>query len=106
MFVESCSKEWSHESFERAVGLIISVIKPTWLEELEIAPIEYSEWSDSVYVMVHLKFDKFTYEKITENDFFSQTFYCSFSSYLRTYFKLYLNTNIAIKKWNTVNYGH
>lgn len=104
------TRNWSINSFERAMKEFIPTIQPEWLEYLDIVPINYSEWSDTIYVEVHFVFTKEGYEifsKFGRGEIDDFTF--KFGSFLKKYVLLLLNTNIIVKTFNRpneVNFGH
>lgn len=104
------TRNWSINSFEKAMEYFIPTIKPDWLEYLNISPINYSEWSDTIYVEVHYVFTKEGMEifsKLGPGDVDDFTF--KFGSYLKKYVGLLLNTNILVKKFirhDEVSIGH
>lgn len=104
------TRNWSINSFERAMEQFIPTIKPDWLEYLNISPINYSEWSDTIYVEVHYVFTEKGMEIFSK---FGQgevgDFSFQFGSFLKTYAGLLLNTNIIVKnliRHDEVSIGH
>jgi hypothetical protein len=104
------TRNWSINSFEKAMEYFIPTIKPDWSEYLNISPINYSEWSDTIYVEVHYVFTNEGMEifsKLGPGDVDDFTF--KFGSYLKKYVGLLLNTNILVKKFirhDEVSIGH
>lgn len=104
------TRNWSINSFEKAMEHFIPTIKPEWLEYLGISPINYSEWSDTIYVEVHFVFTEEgmeTFSKFDQGDVDDFTF--KFGSFLKKYSSLLLNTNILVKNFirhDEVSIGH
>lgn len=94
------TRNWSSNSFERAMEQLCPFITPDWLQEMRIVPVNYSEWSDTIYVEVHLRFNRRGEEIILglspsqKDDLTYQ-----FGSYIRSYVGLLLNTNILVKTY-------
>ena len=102
----SSSKNWSHNSFERAMEHFVPLIKPKWMTHLKIIPIEYSEWSDMLYISV-----EFNLTPEAESDIGALNYHGrdSFSeiviTHIRNYFEWYLNTRVGIKEFRRpINY--
>ena len=94
------TRNWSINSFEKAMEHFIPTIKPEWLEYLNIRPINYSEWSDTIYVEVHFVFTKEGMEifsKFGQGEVDDFTF--KFGSFLKKYAGYLLNTNIIVKNF-------
>jgi hypothetical protein len=51
----SSTRNWSVNSFERAMELFTPEIKADWMTYLKIIPIEYSDWSDTLYVAIEFE---------------------------------------------------
>lgn len=104
------TRNWSINSFEKAMEHFIPTIKPEWLEYLNIRPINYSEWSDTIYVEVHFVFTKDGMEIFSK---FGQAeiddFSFQFGRFLKKYAGYLLNTNIIVKnlkRHDEVSMGH
>jgi hypothetical protein len=103
----SSSRNWSHNSFEDTMKKFIPHIKLWWLEHMNIVPVNYSEWSDTIYVIVELKPSEEGMSLIRSWDFKDQAEITSaISTYLRRYFEGYLNTNIGIQEFRTITHEH
>lgn len=95
----SSSRYWSHNSFSRAMDYLTKQIKPTWLNHLKINPIEYSEWSDTIYVSVEMRFSENTFEIQMLSSISEMEFQRMMSDYLKNYCFNYLNTRIGVKEF-------
>ena len=51
----SSSRNWSHNSFEKAVEQFVPFVKLWWMKYMKITPVNYSEWSDTIYVIVEFE---------------------------------------------------
>ena len=96
----SSSRYWSHNSFEKLMNRFIPSIKPKWMTHLKIIPVEYSEWSDMIYVIVELDFIREAEEDLkavnnhTRDELLKRT-----SDYLRNYCSSYFDMNIGVKEF-------
>ena len=96
----SSSRNWSHESFERAMEHFTPFLKLWWMEYIKIIPVNYSEWSDMIYVIVEFDMTSEGMEMTRGwNSFEQQEVTKLISDYLRKYFSGYLNTNVGIKEF-------
>ena len=93
--METSSKEWSINSFERAMESFVPSILPEIFEDLKIEPDHYSDWSDTLYIRVSIKMKKeISQPFIRQREVFSKKI-CLF---LKHQFLVYLNTNVGIAK--------
>ncbi len=98
--MSSSSKYWSHNSFERAMEHFTPSIKLWWMEYIKIIPVNYSEWSDMIYVIVEFELSKEGYEMARSWNHFEQKEVTKLiSDYLKAYFYNYLDTKIGIKEF-------
>ncbi len=104
----SSSRYWSHNSFEKLMDRFIPSIKPKWMTHLKIIPVEYSEWSDMIYVIVELDITRECEEDLmaanghTQGELWKLT-----SDYLRNYCSSYFDMNIGIKEFRRrVDYSY
>ena len=96
----SSSRNWSHNSFERAMEHFTPFLKLWWMEYIKITPVNYSEWSDMIYVIVEFDMTSEGMEMARGwNSFEQQEITKLISDYLRKYFRGYLNTNVGIKEF-------
>jgi hypothetical protein len=104
----SSSRSWSHNSFEKAMEHFAPFIKLWWMEYIKIIPVNYSEWSDMIYVIVEFEMTQEGLEMAsnwhyTEREEITKMI----GEYIRKYFKGYLNTNIGIQEFRRpVNYSY
>lgn len=71
-----------------------------WMTYLKISPIEYSEWSDTIYVIIEFDVTEEAQRhiesmKLAEQDKLKDRI----CTYIKTYFQTFLNTNIGIKEF-------
>ena len=104
----SSSRNWSHNSFEKAVEQFAPFVKLWWMKYIKIIPVNYSEWSDTIYVIV--EFDM-TREGIEMARFWNsneqQEVTSLIAEYIKRYFDGYLNTNVAIQEFRRpANYSY
>jgi hypothetical protein len=96
----SSSRNWSHNSFERAMEHFTPFLKLWWMEYIKIIPVNYSEWSDMIYVIVEFDLTSEGMEMARGwNPDEQQEITKLISDYLRKYFRGYLNTNVGIKEF-------
>ena len=96
----SSSRNWSHDSFEKAMEHFTPFLKLWWMEYIKIIPVNYSEWSDMIYVIVEFELTNEGSEMARGwNSFEQQEITKLISDYLRKYFRGYLNTNVGIKEF-------
>ena len=96
----SSSRNWSHESFERAMEHFVPMIRATWMTHLKIIPINYSEWSDTLYIAVEFDLTHEAEEDILAANLHSrERFTERISMYIRNYFEMFLNTRVGIKEF-------
>ena len=96
----SSSRNWSHNSFEDTMEKFVPLIKFWWMEYMKIIPVNYSEWSDTIYVIIEFEMTREGEEMsrgwkhVQQGEITSMT-----SNHLRRYFNGFLNTNIQIKEF-------
>ena len=42
----------------------VPLIKPDWIKHIEVVPVGYSDWSDTISVVVNLDLDDYAVEEI------------------------------------------
>ena len=104
----SSSRNWSHNSFEDTMEKFVPLIKFWWMEYMKIIPVNYSEWSDTIYVIIEFEMTREGEEMALGWNFVQQQEITSMmSNYLRNYFNGFLNTNIQIKEFRrSANYSY
>ena len=96
----SSSRNWSHDSFEKAMEHFTPFLKLWWMKYIKIIPVNYSEWSDMIYVIVEFELTNEGSEMARGwNSFEQQEITKLISDYLRRYFTGYLNINVGIKEF-------
>jgi hypothetical protein len=104
----SSSRNWSHNSFEDTMEKFVPLIKFWWMEYMKVIPVNYSEWSDTIYVIIEFEMTREGEEMALNWNFVQQQEITSMmSNYLRRYFDGFLNTNIQIKELRrSANYSY
>ena len=98
----SSSRNWSYNTFESALEELTPHIKPTWINHLKIIPEGYSEWSDSISVIVEFGVNREGKELLNSWNFVTKDeLFRRMSEYFNTYVRNFLNTNIAIREFRT-----
>jgi hypothetical protein len=96
----SSSRNWSHNSFERAMEHFTPFLKLWWMEYIKIIPVNYSEWSDTIYVIVEFDMTSEGMEMARGwNSFEQQEVTALITEYIKKYFRGYLNTNVGIQEF-------
>ena len=96
----SSSRNWSHNSFEDTMEKFVPLIKLWWMKHMKIIPVNYSEWSDTIYVIVEFEMTSEGMEMARGWNYTEQAEITSLmSNHLRRYFSGYLNTNVGIKEF-------
>lgn len=96
----SSSRNWSHNSFERAVQEFAPLMKLWWMEYIKIIPVRYSEWSDMIYVIVEFEMNREGLQMARTWNYTEQQEITAFvSDYIKRYFSGYLNTNVGIEEF-------
>ena len=96
----SSSRNWSHNSFEDTMEKFVPLIKLWWMEYIKIIPVNYSEWSDVIYVIVEFEMTGEGEQMARTWNYFEQEEVTKLiSDYLRKYFETYLNTKVGIKEF-------
>ena len=96
----SSTRNWSVNSFERAMEYFTPILKAEWMTYMKIIPINYSDWSDTLYVAV--EFDvtpdaEIILMEMTEQE--RDKFSDKLQKYIREYIRVYFNTNIGVKEY-------
>jgi len=96
----SSSRNWSHNSFEKAVEQFVPFVKLWWMKYMKIIPVNYSEWSDTIYVIVEFDITSEGIEMARGwNSFEQQEVTALITEYIKKYFRGYLNTNVGIQEF-------
>jgi hypothetical protein len=100
----TATRNWSHNSFERVVELFVPLIMADWMTHLNIVPIEYSNWSDTLYVEVHFSVTDDARQKISEfNTAEKEHLRYRMATYIANYFDSFLNTKVLVKEFKSKN---
>jgi hypothetical protein len=104
----TATKNWSHNSFEQAMEYFTPLLKADWMTHLKIMPVEYSEWSDTLYIIVEFDVTPEAKSDIMALNFHSkERFIERMGMYIKNYFQAFLNTNVGIKDYIApANYVH
>lgn len=98
----SSSRNWSYNTFESALEELTPHMMPMWINHLKIIPEGYSEWSDSISVIVEFGVNREDeqflnlWNFVTEDELFRRL-----SEHFNMYVRNFLNTNIAISEFRT-----
>jgi hypothetical protein len=73
---------------------------------MKIIPVNYSEWSDTIYVIVEFEMNQEGLEMARNWNYIQQQEVTAMiAEYIKRYFKGYLNTNVGIQEFRRpVNY--
>ena len=100
----TATRNWSHNSFEKVVELFAPLIMADWMTYLNIVPIEYSDWSDTLYVEVHFSVTDDARRKISEfNTAEKEHLRYRMATYIANYFDSFLNTKVLVKEFKSKN---
>jgi hypothetical protein len=103
----SSSRNWSHNSFERAMEYFTPLIKADWMTHLKITPVEYSEWSDTIYISIEFDLSPEAESDVKALDYRSrERFIERIVIYIKNYFETYLNTRVGVKEFKPLTYEH
>ena len=95
----TATRNWSHNSFERAMKYFTPLITADWMTYLKISPIEYSEWSDTIYVCVEFDITRDAEREIEKMDWRDQDYLKEkICRYITDYIGVFLNTKVGIKE--------
>jgi hypothetical protein len=98
----SSSRNWSYNTFESALEELTPHMKPTWINHLKIIPEGYSEWSDSISVIVEFGVNREGEELLNSWNFVTKDeLFRRMSEYFNRYVRNFLNTNITIREFRT-----
>ena len=96
----SSSRNWSHNSFEDTMEKFVPLIKLWWMKHMKIIPVNYSEWSDTIYVIVEFEMTGEGEQMARDWNYIQQQEITSMiAEYIKKYFRGYLNTNVAIQEF-------
>lgn len=96
----TATRNWSHNSFENAMNHFAPLICADWMTYLKISPIEYSEWSDTIYVVLEFDVTEEAQRHIESMELGErEKLKQRISLYIKSYFRTFLNTNIGIKEF-------
>jgi phosphoribosylformimino-5-aminoimidazole carboxamide ribonucleotide (ProFAR) isomerase len=78
----------------------VPLIKFWWMDYMKVIPVNYSEWSDTIYVIIEFEMTREGEEMARGWNYVQQKEITSaMSNHLRKYFNGFLNTNIQIKEF-------
>ena len=98
----SSSRNWSYNTFESALEKLTPHMRPTWINHLKIIPEGYSEWSDSISVIVEFGVNRESEDLLNSLNFADKgDLTLRMSEYFSRYVRNFLNTNIAISEFRT-----
>jgi hypothetical protein len=98
----SSSRNWSYNTFESALEELTPHMKPMWINHLKIIPEGYSEWSDSISVIVEFGVNREGEELLNSWNFVTKDeLFRRMSEYFNRYVRNFLNTNITIREFRT-----
>ena len=98
----SSSRNWSYNTFESALEELTPHMKPMWINHLKIIPEGYSEWSDSISVIVEFGVNREGEELLNSWNFVTKDeLFRRMSEYFNRYVRNFLNTNILISEFRT-----
>ena len=98
----SSSRNWSYNTFESALEELTPHMKPTWINHLKIIPEGYSNWSDSISVIVEFGVNREGEELLNSWNFVTKDeLFRRMSEYFNRYVRNFLNTNIVIREFRT-----
>ena len=96
----SSSRNWSHNSFEKVVEQFAPFVKLWWMKYIKIIPVNYSEWSDTIYVIVEFDMTSEGMEMARHwNSTQQQEVTALIAEYIKKYFNGYLNTNVGVQEF-------
>lgn len=104
----SSSRNWSHNSFEKAVKEFAPFVKLWWMKYIKIIPVNYSEWSDTINVIVEFEMTREGIEMASAwSPTDQQEITALIAEYIKRYFDGYLNTNVAVEAFRRpANYSY
>jgi hypothetical protein len=98
----SSSRNWSYNTFESALEELTPHMKPTWINHLKFIPEGYSNWSDSISVIVEFGVNREGEELLNSWNFVTKDeLFRRMSEHFSIYVRNFLNTNIAISEFRT-----
>ena len=98
----SSSRNWSYNTFESALEELTPHMKPMWINHLKFIPEGYSEWSDSISVIVEFGVNREDEELLNSWNFVTEDeLFRRMSEHFNMYVRNFLNTNIAIREFKT-----
>ena len=104
----SNSRNWSHNSFEDTMEKFVTLIKFWWMKYMKVIPVNYSEWSDTIYVIIEFEMNQEGLEMArgwSPTD--QQEITAMIADYIKRYFKGYLNTNVGVQEFRRpANYSY
>ena len=93
---------WQYKrSFEDVAKSLTPSFKWYLMEEVEIIPVGFSEWSESILVRVNAHITDEGIEVINKLE--DKSFYCSldtFATDISRAFRQYLNVNVVVSGWS------
>lgn len=98
----SSSRNWSYNTFESALEELTPHMKPMWINHLKIIPEGYSEWSDSISVIVEFGVNREDEQLLNSWNFVTdEELFRRLSEHFSIYVRNFLNTNILISEFRT-----
>jgi len=98
----SSSRNWSYNTFESALEELTPHMKPMWINHLKFIPEGYSEWSDSISVVVEFGVNREDEELLNSWNFVTEDeLFRRMSEHFNMYVRNFLNTNIVIREFKT-----
>lgn len=102
----SCSSYWSYDSFENASKLLFENSSDLF-EIIEISPIGYSYWSDSVGIHVKYRFKDSVVKGLKDDlTLFPDAIKRNVVKIIHHYFSSFLNTNVSVEKLEYLEKDH
>ena len=96
----SSSRNWSYNTFESALEELTPHMKPMWINHLKFIPEGYSEWSDSISVVVEFGVNREGEDILNSMNYVTKDeLGLRMSEHFKIYVRNFLNTNIAISEF-------
>ena len=100
----TATRNWSHNSFEKVMDSFVPLITADWMTYLKIIPIEYSDWSDTLYVEIEFGVTPEAENELLIMNLTTKEHFCfRILKYIQHYFNSFLNTNVAVKEFKCKN---
>lgn len=96
----TATRNWSYDSFEKVMVYFTPLITADWMTHLKIIPEGYSEWSDTISIIVEFDITVEAEQEIERMSLTSREHFTNrIITYLKNYFQSFLNTNITVKEF-------